>query len=119
MIIKSLKGIFETQFCSLYVAEVAELVDALDSKSSLAQTKCRFESGLRYMYYLYAISSTKRNYIYVGITSNIERRLNQHNSGYNKTTKSYRPFELIYQEELGTRIEARKREKYFKSGIDK
>ena len=29
-------------------AEVAELVDALDSKSSLAHTRCRFESGLRY-----------------------------------------------------------------------
>ncbi len=32
----------------IIIAEVAELVDALDSKSSLAHTRCRFESGLRY-----------------------------------------------------------------------
>ncbi|PJA97150.1 MAG: endonuclease, partial [Ignavibacteriales bacterium CG_4_9_14_3_um_filter_34_10] len=48
------------------------------------------------MYYVYAISSKNRNYIYVGITDNIARRINQHNKGYNKTTKPYLPFELIY-----------------------
>jgi hypothetical protein len=32
----------------LLIAEVAELVDALDSKSSMAYPMCRFESGLRY-----------------------------------------------------------------------
>ncbi|MCX7875381.1 MAG: GIY-YIG nuclease family protein, partial [Melioribacteraceae bacterium] len=47
----------------------------------------------------------------------IERRLHQHNSGYNKTTKPYKPFKLIYFEKLESRIEARQREKYFKSGI--
>ena len=30
---------------------MAKLVDALDSKSSLAYTRCRFESGLRYISY--------------------------------------------------------------------
>jgi len=71
------------------------------------------------MYYVYAISSKNRNYIYVGITDNIARRINQHNKGYNKTTKPYLPFELIYFEELPDRVTARKREKYFKSGIGK
>jgi len=48
------------------------------------------------MYLVYAIKSKTRNYIYVGLTNNIERRLKEHNEGFNKTTKPYRPFELIY-----------------------
>ena len=71
------------------------------------------------MFTVYAIKSLNKNYIYVGLTNDIERRLNEHNSGNNKTTKPYLPFVLIYSEEVNTRIEARKREKYLKSGIGK
>jgi len=67
------------------------------------------------MFYTYALSSLERNYIYVGITSDIERRLKEHNSGKNKTTKPYRPFALIYKKEL----EARSEEKRLKSGFGK
>ena len=71
------------------------------------------------MYYTYVIKSKIRNYIYVGITSNIERRFKEHNNGKNKTTKPYRPFDLLFKESYSTREEARKREKYLKSGIGK
>ncbi|MCA0430054.1 MAG: GIY-YIG nuclease family protein [Bacteroidetes bacterium] len=71
------------------------------------------------MYTVYAITSKSRKYIYVGLTSDLERRLKQHNNGYEKTTKPYAPFILIYKEIVSTRIEARKREKYWKSGIGK
>jgi putative endonuclease len=71
------------------------------------------------MFYVYALSSLERNYIYVGLTDSIERRFFEHNSGKNKTTKPYRPFKLIYFEECNTRIEARIREKYLKSGVGK
>ncbi|WP_294818581.1 GIY-YIG nuclease family protein [uncultured Flavobacterium sp.] len=71
------------------------------------------------MYYVYAISSLNRNYIYVGLTGNIERRLNEHNSGKNRTTKPYRPFLLIFTQICPTREEARKLEVYYKSGIGK
>ncbi len=71
------------------------------------------------MYYVYAISSLERNYIYVGLTDNVERRLSEHNTGKNKTTKPYAPFMLILSEEYVTRVEARSREKYFKSGTGK
>jgi putative endonuclease len=67
------------------------------------------------MYYVYAISSEVRKYIYIGITDDLVRRLKQHQDGYNKTTKPYRPFKLIYSEQLPDRIQARIREKYFKS----
>ena len=68
------------------------------------------------MWYTYAIKSEKRNYIYVGLTNNIDRRIKEHNKGYNKTTKPYSPFILIYEREFQTRLEARKHEKYLKTG---
>ncbi len=71
------------------------------------------------MYFVYALSSINRRYIYVGLTSNLERRIEEHNSGKNKTTKPYKPFRLIYSEKCADRPTARKREKYLKSGIGK
>lgn len=70
-------------------------------------------------YKVYAISSLVRNYIYVGLASDLNERFHRHNSGYEKTTKPYLPFELIYAENCADRVEARKREKYWKSGIGK
>ena len=70
-------------------------------------------------YYVYALRSQKRNYIYVGLTNHLERRISQHNGGHEKTTRPYAPFDLIFTEELGSRLEARKKEKYLKSGIGK
>ncbi len=71
------------------------------------------------MYFVYAIKSEKRNYIYVGLTNNIQRRFSDHNKGYNRTTKPYRPFKLIYLETFDTRIEARQKEKYLKTTTGK
>ncbi len=71
------------------------------------------------MYYVYAIKSRLKNYLYVGLTSNLERRFNEHTNGQNKTTKPYAPFDIIHIETFDTRIEARAREKYLKSGIGK
>ena len=71
------------------------------------------------MYTVYAIKSLTRKYIYVGMTSDLEVRLQRHNSGYEQTTKPYRPFQLIYSETVETREEARAREKHFKSGVGK
>ena len=71
------------------------------------------------MYFVYAIYSEIRNYIYVGLTNDISRRLKEHNLGYNKTTRPYSPFRLILSEKFETRLKARTREKYLKSGIGK
>lgn len=71
------------------------------------------------MHYVYAISSIGHNYIYVGMTQDVDKRIQRHNDGRERTTKFYRPFELIYSEVCKTRIEARVREKYWKSGIGK
>jgi len=71
------------------------------------------------MFYVYAISSKVTNYIYVGLTNNFERRFDVHNSGQNKTTRTYKPYKLILVEKFETRLEARLKEKYLKSGIGK
>ena len=60
-----------------------------------------------------------RNYIYVGLTSDLESSIARHNKGYEKTTKPYRPFVLLFSEQVNTRTDAREREKYWKSGIRK
>lgn len=71
------------------------------------------------MYFVYALRSINRNYIYVGMTSDLDKRINAHNRGYERTTKPYLPFNLIYTEKCENRKEARISEKYFKSGVGK
>lgn len=71
------------------------------------------------MYFVYAIKSKTRNYIYVGITGDLEQRIAFHNNGYERTTRPYIPLILIHSESYPSRVEARAKEKYLKSGIGK
>ena len=71
------------------------------------------------MFSVYAIRSEIRPYIYVGLTADVKKRVAQHNAGYERTTKPYRPFKLILTESFLTRGEARSREKYLKTGVGK
>jgi putative endonuclease len=68
---------------------------------------------------VYAIKSLTRNYVYVGMTNDLERRLQEHNNGENKSTKAYKPFVLIYSEIFPGRVLARAKEKFLKSGVGK
>ena len=72
-----------------------------------------------HMFTVYAIRSEKDGRIYVGFTMDLNKRLNDHNSGKTSSTKGYRPWKLMYSEYKETRLEAREREKYLKSGIGK
>ena len=69
------------------------------------------------MFHVYAIKSIARNYMYVGMTDNLTRRFKEHNDKKESTTRTYAPFKVIFTEEVSSRGEARKREKYFKSGV--
>lgn len=67
------------------------------------------------MFYTYILISIKYPKTYVGHTSNWERRLLEHNSGYGVFTKRYIPWKIIYKEEFLTEEESVLKEKYFKT----
>ena len=68
------------------------------------------------MPWVYIIKS-KEDYIYVGSTTDLEKRLFQHNNKLAGWTKRGNNWKLIYSEEFSTYSEARKKEKWFKTGI--
>lgn len=78
----------------------------MDSKSKFFKELDLIINEILDMYFVYAISSKTQNYIYVGLTIDIELRINRHNDGRERTTRFYRPFELIYSEVCKTRPEA-------------
>jgi putative endonuclease len=70
-------------------------------------------------YFVYAIQSEVDKRLYVGLSKNIGKRLKSHNNGETFSTKGYRPWKLVYSEEVGSREQAKGREKYLKSGCGK
>ena len=68
------------------------------------------------MFYVYAIRSKKDKGLYIGISADPARRLLDHNSGMTRSTRSRKPFELVYTEECLDRVQAREREKKLKLG---
>ncbi len=71
------------------------------------------------IFYVYALQSQVDFRIYVGFTKDLKNRICEHNNGRTKSTKGYRPWVLIYHEIAYSREQARKREKYLKSGCGK
>ena len=75
-----------------------------------------FAANYFVMFYVYVLYSKEYNKIYIGFTSDLEARLNQHNHPLNKGwTGNYRPWEILYHETLNTKKEAVIREKQLKS----
>ena len=72
-------------------------------------------SGSTLKYFVYILYSSSRNSYYIGHTENIHHRLEYHNNGYNKSTKSGIPWILVHEEKFNTRSDAMKREMEIKS----
>ncbi|NIP32922.1 GIY-YIG nuclease family protein [Candidatus Saccharibacteria bacterium] len=68
------------------------------------------------MYYFYILKSLKDGKLYKGFTNNLRRRLDEHNAGSSKSTKSRRPFKLMYYEAFSSKEDAMRREKQMKLG---
>jgi putative endonuclease len=71
------------------------------------------------MEYVYVLKSKKDQNFYVGYTKNLRARIEEHNSGQVKSTKSRRPLKLVYYESCLNQRDAVKREKYLKSSWGK
>ncbi|MDQ7815907.1 MAG: GIY-YIG nuclease family protein [Melioribacteraceae bacterium] len=67
------------------------------------------------MYFTYILKNLKDNSFYYGFTSNLEKRLDEHNKGKVKYTKGHLPWRLHYFEKYKTRSESIRRENFFKS----
>ena len=68
-------------------------------------------------YFVYVLESEIDGRLYKGQTTDISKRINEHNAGQTKSTKGYRPWKLVYFEKFETIKEAVLREKYLISGI--
>lgn len=66
-------------------------------------------------YFVYVLKSEIAEKSYVGFSSDINRRLWEHNNGKSAYTSRYMPWKIIYFEEFTTAIEASSREKFLKS----
>ncbi|MFA6043149.1 MAG: GIY-YIG nuclease family protein [Patescibacteria group bacterium] len=66
------------------------------------------------MYIVYVLQDSNGRF-YKGFTSNLPRRLVEHQSGKTRTTARMENLKVVWQEQYPTVAEARKREKYFKS----
>ncbi len=63
---------------------------------------------------VYVLKGTKR---YVGITSNLERRMKEHKRKASKGSQVIGDFKLIYSKDFADYETARKHEKFLKSGV--
>ena len=69
------------------------------------------------MFYTYVLKSKKDDNLYIGFSSNLKKRLNEHNKGLVGITKNRRPLELVYYEACRDEKKAIEREKVLKTGF--
>ncbi|MBI5127477.1 GIY-YIG nuclease family protein [Candidatus Roizmanbacteria bacterium] len=67
-------------------------------------------------YYVYILLSLKDKNLYVGYSSNLKRRILQHENGKTNSLKNRRPLKLIYYEAFLNKKDAQIKEKFYKSG---
>ena len=66
-------------------------------------------------YYVYVLRSLRDGKLYTGVTSDLDRRVREHNSGKTKSLRGRRPLALAYWEQHPTKVQALARERYFKT----
>ena len=71
------------------------------------------------MYSIYVLKSQKDGNLYAECTSNIENRIQYHNSCKVFSTKRRRPFVLIFKEDYSDKYQAYKNERYYKTAKGK
>lgn len=66
-------------------------------------------------YYVYILYNKIKNFIYIGYSENLTKRVAEHNSGLSQSTKNYKPLELIHYEAYRNIKDAKRREIYLKT----
>jgi len=68
------------------------------------------------MFYVYIIYSKKLRKRYVGYCADLKNRINEHNGGESKFTSRGVPWILIYYEAFLNEVDARREERFLKTG---
>lgn len=68
------------------------------------------------MFHVYVIQSESDQGLYIGMSSDLRRRLTQHQGGESRSTKGRGPWKLIYYEGYLEEQDAEGRERFLKSG---
>ncbi|MBL7156013.1 MAG: GIY-YIG nuclease family protein [Candidatus Pacebacteria bacterium] len=68
------------------------------------------------MFYVYLLHSAKDGGLYIGLTENLQRRIEEHKRGSVTSTRNRLPIKLIHYESFLRKQDAEAREKYLKSG---
>jgi len=71
------------------------------------------------MFYVYALLSKINNDLYIGSTEDLKNRYKLHNLGKVKSTKAYKPWNLVYYEAYRNKKDATKRERDLKNHVIK
>ena len=67
------------------------------------------------LFYVYVLESDSDGKRYIGFTSNLRKRIEEHQRGKSFSTKYRLPMKIIYLEGCISEVDARRREKYLKS----
>ena len=62
------------------------------------------------MYFVYVLFSRSYSRIYIGMTHDLSHRLTEHNTGMNRSTAPYIPWEIVHFEKFETRALAHQKE---------
>lgn len=65
-------------------------------------------------YFVYLLQSDKNGSFYIGCTSDLKKRVLEHNNGQSYHTKKYLPWKLVYFEGFCSKVDAYRREKSLK-----
>ena len=68
-------------------------------------------------YFVYVLRSLDKDFVYVGFTTDLERRFKEHNNREELSTKHYAPFDLIHYEAYKSKTDAHRREEYLKTKL--
>jgi len=71
------------------------------------------------MFYVYILQSLKDYRLYTGYTSDLQKRLEEHQAGKVLSTKHRLPIKLIYFEACVNKVDALRTEKYLKTTYGK
>jgi len=67
------------------------------------------------MYYVYILKSDKDSSRYIGVTADLKKRFQEHNSGGAKYSKTKRPYQIIWYSAFLEKQQAYDFERYLKS----